>query len=80
VDAPHPHLPGRQHSAGVNPEHDGRLIADLVVSEWARLHGEPFTLILTGQPEANTVKAPTGQPTSVDAVQLCRILSGRAPP
>ena len=31
----------------LTPEHDGRLIAD-VVAEWARRHGQPFTLVLAG--------------------------------
>ena len=31
----------------LTPEHDGRIIAD-VVAEWARRHGQPFTLTLTG--------------------------------
>ena len=30
----------------LTPEHDGRIIAD-VVAEWARRHGKPFTLALT---------------------------------
>jgi len=61
----------------LTPEHDGRLIAD-IVAEWARLHGEPFTLILTG-PAGGQYRQGTDGPThEVDAVQLCRILSGRA--
>ena len=34
-------------------DHDGRIVAD-VVAEWARRHGQPFTLTLTGRagPEA----------------------------
>ena len=31
----------------LTPEHDGRIIAD-VVAEWARRHGQPFTLALSG--------------------------------
>ncbi len=31
----------------LTPEHDGRIVAD-VVAEWARRHGQPFTLTLTG--------------------------------
>ena len=31
----------------LTPEHDGRIVAD-VVAEWARRHGQPCTLTLTG--------------------------------
>ncbi|HVL03502.1 MAG TPA: maleylpyruvate isomerase family mycothiol-dependent enzyme, partial [Acidimicrobiales bacterium] len=31
----------------LTPEHDGRLVAD-VVRDWADRHGQPFTLCLTG--------------------------------
>src|SRR3954447_20082862 len=31
----------------VTAEHDGQIVAD-VVAEWAKLHGQPFTLTLTG--------------------------------
>ncbi len=31
----------------LTPDHDGRIVAD-VVAEWARRHGQPFTLHLTG--------------------------------
>jgi hypothetical protein len=31
----------------LTPDHDGRIVAD-VVAEWARRHGQPFTLELTG--------------------------------
>ncbi|MDK1472341.1 maleylpyruvate isomerase family mycothiol-dependent enzyme [Streptomyces sp. 549] len=61
-------------------EHDGRLVAD-VVAEWARRHGRPFHLTLTG-PAGGTFDvsrgaAPVGEITE-DAVEFCRILSGRS--
>ena len=57
-------------------EHDGRLIAD-VVAEWARRHGRPFTLHLTG-PAGGTYRQGTGAAElTLDAVTFCRILSGR---
>ncbi len=60
-------------------DHDGRIIAD-VVSEWARRHGQPFTLVLTG-PAGTTFTAGTnpGERIELDAVEFCRIVSGRAP-
>ena len=61
----------------LTPEHDGRLLAD-VVSEWAGRHGEPFELRLTGS-VGGTYRAGEGGPElEVDAVEFMRILSGRA--
>lgn len=55
-----------------------RIVED-VVHEWARLHGRPFTLELTG-PGGGGFRQGTGGPTlSTDAVEFCRVLSGRAP-
>jgi hypothetical protein len=58
-------------------EHDGRIVAD-VVAEWARRHGEPFTLELTG-PAGNLFTAGGGSsdPTAMDAVEFCWVLAGR---
>ena len=70
----------------LTPEHDGRIVAD-VVAEWARRHGRPFTLELTGvaaarsrldlQPRTATNDV-SGESITLDAVEFCRILSGRA--
>jgi uncharacterized protein (TIGR03083 family) len=57
-------------------EHDGRVVAD-VVAEWARRHGQPVTLVLDG-PAGGSYTSGTGGPhLQLDAVQFCRILSGR---
>jgi uncharacterized protein (TIGR03083 family) len=58
-------------------EHDGRLVAD-IVSEWARRHGKPFTLTLTGSAGGAYVAGDSGEQMELDAVEFCRILSGRA--
>ena len=59
-------------------DHDGRLIADLV-AEWASRHDEPFTLHLEG-PAGGRYTAHEGTaPICIDAVQFCRVLSGRTP-
>jgi uncharacterized protein (TIGR03083 family) len=55
--------------------HDGRIVAD-VVAEWARRHGRPFTLHLTG-PAGGTYISGNGEELTLDAVEFCRILSGR---
>jgi uncharacterized protein (TIGR03083 family) len=60
----------------LTPEHDGRLIAD-VVAEWARRHGKSFTLILAGPAGGTYVAGDGGEYIELDAVEFCRILSGR---
>lgn len=57
-------------------EHDGRIVAD-VVAEWARRHGQPFSLALTG-PAGGEFTSGDGEHITIDAVEFCRILSGRA--
>lgn len=61
----------------LTPEHDGRIIAD-VVAEWARRHGKPFTLTLTGPAGSTFVSGENGEHITIDAVEFCRVLSGRA--
>ena len=63
----------------LNAEHDGRIIAD-VVAEWARRHGEPFVLELTGPAGGTYVHepdSPAAQRFTLDAVEFCRTLAGR---
>lgn len=61
----------------MTPEHDGRLVAD-VVAEWSRRHGKPFTLVLAGPAGGTFVAGDGGEHVELDAVEFCRILSGRA--
>jgi uncharacterized protein (TIGR03083 family) len=58
-------------------EHDGRLVAD-VVAEWARRHAQPVTLELTGPAGGRYTAGEGGESLALDAVEFCRILSGRA--
>lgn len=62
-------------------DHDGRIVSD-IAAEWARRHRKPFILQLTG-PAGGTYTSDPGQPgtqhLSLDAVEFCRILAGRAP-
>lgn len=63
----------------LTPDHDGRIVADIVV-EWARRHGQPFDLTLTGPAGGRFTAGDEPQETlSLDAIEFCRILSGRAP-
>ena len=59
-------------------EHDGRIVAD-VVADWARRHGAPFTLTLTGPVGGTYVSGDNGEHITIDAIEFCRTLSGRAP-
>lgn len=58
-------------------DHDGVLVDD-VVTEWAQRHRQACTLSLTGPLARSYVFGSGDGPSySVDAVQLCRVLSGR---
>jgi uncharacterized protein (TIGR03083 family) len=59
----------------VTAEHEGRIV-DGVVREWADRHGSPFALHLTG-PAGGHWSAGTGETISLDALDFCRLLSGR---
>ena len=60
----------------LTPDHDGRLVAD-VVADWARLHGQPFTLVLGGPAGGAFSAGDGGEHYELDAVEFCRIVSGR---
>ena len=65
----------------LSPEHDGSIVAD-VVAEWARRHGQAFVLELTGPIGGTYVSdpdAPGAKHVSLDAIEFCRTLAGRAP-
>lgn len=58
-------------------DHDGRIVAD-AVAEWARRHGQPFILELTGPAGGTFVAGHGGDELTLDAVELCRTFSGRS--
>jgi uncharacterized protein (TIGR03083 family) len=59
------------------PEHDGVLVAD-AAGEWARTHGQPFHLVLDGPAGGAFRRGSGGESVGpLDAVEFCRILSGR---
>jgi uncharacterized protein (TIGR03083 family) len=57
-------------------EHDGVLVAD-VVAEWAQRHGRPYRLRLTGPAGGEWSSGADGEEHELDAVDFCRLLSGR---
>jgi hypothetical protein len=66
----------------LSADHDGRLVAD-IVAEWARRHGRPFRLHLEGPAggtflQGSGTQGSEGEEIAVDAVEFCRIVSGRA--
>ena len=65
----------------LSAEHDGRIVID-VVAEWARRHGQPFLLELTGiagGTYSHHPDLPEAEHVTLDAVEFCRTLAGRAP-
>ncbi len=65
---------GRDHI--LTADHDGVLVAD-IVAEWAARHGQPFTLHLTGPAGGSWASGEGGPALQADAVEFCRVLSGR---
>ncbi|MEV0298765.1 maleylpyruvate isomerase family mycothiol-dependent enzyme [Nocardia sp. NPDC050710] len=65
------------HALVLTADHDGRIVDD-VVREWAGRHGRPYRLIPTG-PAGGTWSAPAAPDDALefDAIEFCRILSGR---
>lgn len=59
-------------------DHDGLLVAD-VAAEWAQRHGAPCTLSLTGPAGGRWAFGTGGPAIELDAVEFCRVLSGRPP-
>jgi len=58
--------------------HDGRLVAD-VVTEWARRHGQPFALTLTGTAGGQWRSGEAGEHLQLDALDFCWIVAARQP-
>ncbi|WP_207008210.1 maleylpyruvate isomerase family mycothiol-dependent enzyme [Nocardioides aromaticivorans] len=60
----------------LTPDHDGAIVAD-VVAEWAGRHLQPYRLVLTGPAGGEWGAGTGGETIEMDAVQFCRVLSGR---
>lgn len=61
----------------VTADHEGVIVAD-VVAEWAERHGAAYDLELTG-PAGGQWKVGSSNRITMDALEFCRTLSGRAP-
>ncbi len=62
----------------LSADHDGRLVAD-VVADWARRHGKPFTLRLTGIAGGSWYAGGGGDPIEMDALDFCWTVGSREP-
>jgi uncharacterized protein (TIGR03083 family) len=62
----------------LTPAHDGRIVAD-AVAEWARRHGRPFSLVLTGPAGGQWSSGTGGEHHELDALDFCWTATGRAP-
>lgn len=60
----------------LSADHDGLLVHD-VVAEWSQRHGQPFRLRLTGPAGGTWSAGRCGPDIELDAVEFCRVLSGR---
>jgi uncharacterized protein (TIGR03083 family) len=60
----------------LTPEHDGRLIADMVL-DWATTHGHAFDLELTGPAGGHFTQGADGPSLRIDAIEWIWVISGR---
>ena len=61
----------------LTPEHDGRIVAD-IAADWARRHDRAFELVLEGPAGGTFARGTGGEQHRLDAVEFCRVVSGRA--
>ena len=61
----------------VDSGHEGAIVDD-VVREWAGRHGAPYDLVLTG-PAGGHWRSGQAERIEFDALEFCRVLSGRSP-
>jgi hypothetical protein len=47
------------------------------VADWARLHGQPFELVLTGPAGGRFRSGTGGEHHELDAIEFCRSIAGR---
>lgn len=57
---------------------DGRIVSD-VVADWCTRHASPVELVLTGPAGGHFVQGSAGPVLELDALDFCRVLSGRRP-
>jgi len=60
-------------------DHDGVIVADVVL-EWARRHGRPYRLELTGPAGGSWSSGTGGEEIVMDVADFCRVVAGRPGP
>jgi uncharacterized protein (TIGR03083 family) len=60
-------------------DHDGVIVGDVVL-EWARRHGRPCRLELTGPAGGSWSFGTGGEEVAMDAADFCRVVAGRPGP
>lgn len=65
-----------RHPMRLTADHDGAIVAG-VVSEWASRHDAAYDLTLTGEAGGRWTRGSDRERIELDAVEFCRILSGR---
>ena len=63
----------------IDADHDGRIVAD-AAAEWARRHGKPVELTLSGSAGGRFRQGSGGPSIELDAIEFCRMTSGRSEP
>jgi hypothetical protein len=58
-------------------DHDALIVVD-VVAEWKQRHGQPYALQLNGPAGGSWTSGAGGPRIELDAIEFCRVLSGRA--
>lgn len=57
-------------------DHDGRIVED-IVADWAGRHAQPYHLVLDGPAGGDFAIGSGGEERRLDAVEFCRLVSGR---
>jgi uncharacterized protein (TIGR03083 family) len=60
----------------LQPGHDGRVVST-IVCDWAAQHGQSYDLVLEGPAGGAFRRGDDGEHHQLDAVEFCRIVSGR---
>jgi uncharacterized protein (TIGR03083 family) len=66
------------HWMELTADHDGVVVEDIVAS-WAGRHRQPYALVLDGPAGGAYARGDGAAELRLDAVDFCRIVSGRAP-
>lgn len=63
----------------LSPSENDRRIVEDAIGEWAARHQQPVEVVLSGRAGGKFVQGSGGPRIEMDALEFCRVLSGRAP-